>query len=154
MLNSSTKSYLFLLSYLLNCGNCFRFFVVKSTLCFTFHIQVLWWYCLCVEEDVFRCQSSSSFYNDSTNFTMESHWTSPAFWGINSSGKWDYWHIWAIWGATLCNCHYSSVCCIFLSIITWISWFFVFPSDLCLNFVVVIELPNRRWSWGLLRKSC
>ena len=28
------------------------------------------------------------------------------------------------------------------------------PSYLCFMWAVVIELPNKRWSWRLLRKSC
>jgi len=77
---------------------------------FPFSKQILWWFCLCIEKDAFGCESSSSFIGNSPHFTMESQWTSTAFWGINSSGKWDYWYIWAVWGATLCDCHYSSVC--------------------------------------------
>lgn len=81
----------------------------KNVHVISFQLQVLWWCCLCVEEDIYRREGPSSFFNNSTNFTLEGQWTPPAFGRINTSGEWDHWHIWTVWGAKMRYYYYSSV---------------------------------------------
>lgn len=66
-------------------------------------IQVLWWCCLHLEKNISWCKSSSSFVNHPSNSSLEI-WTSSVHWRSYTTGKRNYWYIWAVRRTALCNC--------------------------------------------------